>query len=110
MGADVGRAEGAPGAVVGPGVGALLGIMLGPCPTDEGAAVASAVGTADGGIDGMPGPVVGITEDKEGAGVGTYVTSCTPAPATTAVPEHAVAPVQPSWIRYVCAGVPAGTV
>jgi hypothetical protein len=31
-----------------------------------------------------------------GACVGAYVTSCTPAPATTAVPEHVDEPVQPS--------------
>jgi hypothetical protein len=45
-----------------------------------------------------------------GAAVGVYVTSCTPNPAMMAVPEHVVAPVQPSRIMYVCHKVPAGTV
>ena len=45
-----------------------------------------------------------------GISVGVKVTSCTPAPATTAVPEQVVAPRQPSWIRYVCDAAPAGTV
>ena len=72
------------------------------------------VGCNVGGIDGSPGPVVGITvgraDGADGTGVGAYVTSCTPAPDTTVVPEHSAMPSQPSWIRYVCVGVPAGTV
>ena len=47
---------------------------------------------------------------KVGAAVGEYVTRDTPAPAITALPVHAVEPVQPSRMMYVCDGVPAGTV
>ena len=47
---------------------------------------------------------------KVGAAVGEYVTRDTPAPAITALPVHAVEPVQPSRMMYVCDGVLTGTV
>ena len=69
----------------------------------------SDVGTCVGALlgDGVGRAEVGTAV---GDGVGAYVTSCTPAPATTAIPEHVNDPVQPSWIKYVCVAVPAGTV
>jgi hypothetical protein len=96
VGTDVGTTDGAPvTATVGSAVGLRLGGVV-------------------GGIDGSPGPVVGITvgsaDGADGTGVGAYVTSCTPAPDTTVVPEHNVMPSQPSWIRYVSVAVLAGTV
>ena len=103
-----GKAEGR--AVVGRSVGTLLGRRVDGDPVF--ADVGGTVGNADGravvgeGVE----PAMGMAVAVVGAAVGAYVTSCTPAPATTAVPVQAVAPVQPSWIRYVCAGVPAGTV
>jgi len=62
------------------------------------------VGEALGGIDGI------LVGRVEGAGVGVYVTSCTPAPATAAVPVQEELLVQPSRIMNVCNGVFAGTV
>ena len=103
-----GKAEGR--AVVGRSVGTLLGRRVDGAPVL--ADVGGTVGNADGravvgeGVE----PAMGMAVAVVGAAVGAYVTSCTPAPATTAVPVQAVAPVQPSSIRYVCAGVPAGTV
>ena len=76
-----------------------------------------AVGLADGSALGLA--VVGSRVGTElgagvalkvGAAVGEYVTRDTPAPAITALPEHAVEPVQPSRMMYVCDGVFAGTV
>jgi hypothetical protein len=45
-----------------------------------------------------------------GAAVGAYVTRLTPAPVIADVPWHDAEPTQPSRIRYVCKGTPAGTV
>ena len=67
----VGRLEGV-------GVGLLVGTLVGE-------AVGAVVGT-----------LLGATVAIVGAGVGLYVTRCTPAPATTAVPEHVDEPKQPS--------------
>jgi hypothetical protein len=104
VGATVGCADGKPGPVVGPAEGRSEG-------AGEGSAV---VGRSVGMLVGIR---VGVAEGAEGAAlgavgvaVGAYVTRCTPAPDTTAVPEHDVLPWQPSWIRYVCVAVPAGTV
>jgi hypothetical protein len=55
------------------------------------------VGKDDGAGEGG---TVGTDEGRGvGAAVGAYVTSCTPAPDTTADPVHVVLPTQPSWIR-----------
>ena len=91
--------------VEGKGVGGGVGCVLGN-------AVGSAEGQGVGGIVGCAlGHAVGSADGVcVGSGVGAYVTSCTPAPATTAKPEHDDEPMQPSWIRYVCVTVPAGTV
>ena len=112
MGSDDGAGVGE--AVVGSSVGRLLG-------ANEGNAVVVAVGAGDGRAVGAllgvgVGIALGTTVGKAvgllvvgwavvgtavGAGVGAYVTSCTPAPATTAIPEHVDDPKQPSWIKYV---------
>ena len=122
VGSADGMAEGT--AVVGRSVGTPLGLSVveSGVGAAEGAGDEPGVGMADGlqlggavgGIEGCPGPVVGTAvgaaDGAEGAGVGVYVTSCTPAPATTAVPVQPLIWTQPSSIRYVCVGVPAGTV
>ena len=58
------------------------------------------------------GRIVGVELGiRVGVGVGLYVTRDTPAaPEMAARPEHDVEPMQPSRMRYVCDGVPAGTV
>ena len=95
VGPGVGGAEGQPGGVVGLAEASAVGRAEGF------AVVGSSVGTGDGRRVGR----------DDGAGVGAYVTSLTPAgPAMMAVPEHVVAPMQPSRMIYVCKGVPAGTV
>ena len=95
VGPGVGEAEGQPGGVVGLAEGSAVGRAVGI------AVVGSKVGKGDGRRVGR----------DDGAGVGAYVTSLTPAgPAMMAVPEHVVAPTQPSRMMYVCKGVPAGTV
>jgi hypothetical protein len=77
----------------------IVGLAVG---SNDGVAVGSAVvglkvGTELGvldvgeGVGALVGSALAI-----GACVGAYVTSCTPAPATTAVPEHVDEPVQPS--------------
>ena len=96
VGTAVGTAEGAVGCVVGEAVG-TPGIIVGP-------AVGSVLGTADGFA--VVGLKVGIDVGRAvclnvGAVVGVYVTNCKPAPAMMAVPEHVVAPVQPSRMMYV---------
>ena len=78
-----------------------------------GLAVGSALGSAEG--IAVVGRRVGTELGagvalKVGAAVGEYVTRDTPAPAITALPEHAVEPVQPSRMMYVCDCVFAGTV
>ena len=92
VGSALGSAEGI--AVVGRRVGTELGEKLGTC------VVGAQVGAEEG---------TGVAL-KVGPAVGEYVTRDTPAPAITALPEHAVEPVQPSRIMYVCCGAPAGTV
>ena len=94
----VGRAEGAavgsPGIIEGLAVGSALGMAVGAAVvglrvgTELGAGVAATVGCA----------------------VGEYVTRPTPTPEMATCPLHAVDPVQPSRMMYVCAGVPVGTV
>ena len=73
----------------------------------------NALGIADGRA------VVGLNVGTElgtavftavGAAVGAYVTRLTPAPVIATVPRHDAEPTQPSRIRYVCKGTPAGTV
>ena len=106
VGMALGKAVGAVGLAVGPAVGTPASI------------VGLADGSADGSSDGraVVGLIVGMGDgrrvgNEDGAGVGAYVSSFTPAgPAITAVPEHVVAPMQPSRMMYVCKAVPAGTV
>ena len=90
-------------------VGSIVGTLLG---LSEGLAEGKAEGCALVGeaVGAMVGMLLGAAVAIVGAAVGLYVTSCTPAPATTAIPEHVDEPVQPSWIKYVCIAVPAGTV
>ena len=116
MGFVVGLADGfALGlAVVGSRVGTELGEKLGR------RVVGTGVGEADGAVGNVVGTCVvgakvGAEEGtgvalKVGAAVGEYVTRDTPLPAMAASPEHAVEPVQPSRMMYVCDGVFAGTV
>ena len=133
VGADVGTGVGAVGLAVGGWLGELaltVGFAVGNVEgTDEGfAVVGTIVGSALGANDGIAvGESEGLAVGGEvggavmiavgiglgrfvGVAVGAYVTSFTPAPDTTAVPEHNVMPMQPSWIRYVSVVVPAGTV
>jgi len=111
----VGRAEGAavgsPGSIEGLAVGSALGMAVGAAVvglrvgTELGDNVFCIVGDADG--DNVEG--AGVTV-KVGEGVGEYVTRPTPTPEMATCPLHAVDPVQPSRMMYVCAGVPVGTV
>ena len=116
MGFAVGLADGfALGlAVVGSRVGTELGEKLGR------RVVGTGVGEADGAVGNVVGTcVVGVKVGAEegtsvalkvGAAVGEYVTRDTPLPAMATRPVHAVEPVQPSRMMYVCDGTPAGTV
>ena len=88
MGTELGREV--VGLMEGTGLGSRVGSAVG-------ATVGNAVGVGEGGEVRV---VVGMDEgDGVGAAVGAYVTSCTPAPDTTADPVHVVLPTQPSWIR-----------
>jgi len=121
VGCALGAGVGTPGGSVGFAVGRAVGLVEGNAV--EGFAVERAegkgVGRVVGGDEGLivvgravvdvVGTAVG-TAVCVGAAVGPYVSRWTPVPATTAKPEHVDEPVQPSWIRYVCVAVPAGTV
>jgi hypothetical protein len=98
VGSAVGSADGL--AVVVSNVGMLLGTKNGKlvvCTVGFGLGTDEVESTV--GIDVGKGEGTAVDGFAVGIGVGEYVTSCTPAPATTAIPEHVDVPIQPSWIR-----------
>ena len=110
VGATVGCADGKPGPVVGPAEGRSEGAGEGSAVVGRSVGMLVGMTVGKGWVGRADGVAVGAALGAVGVAVGAYVTSCTPAPDTTAVPEHDVLPWQPSWIRYVCVAVPAGTV
>ena len=111
VGTVLGRADG--NAVVGRSVGTPLGLkVLDAVGNELGKRLETAEGAKVGTEDGR---TVGRTVGEGvalnvGCAVGEYVTRPTPTPEMATCPLHAVDPVQPSRMMYVCAGVPAGTV
>jgi len=107
VGTVLGRADG--NAVVGRSVGTPLGLkVLDAVGNELGKILETAEGAKVGTEDGRTvGAGVAL---NVGCAVGEYVTRPTPTPEMATCPLHAVDPVQPSRMMYVCAGVPVGTV